>query len=157
MLIACRFTASLFSFRPIERGHMDKSEIVASIACCGLVCKLCHLADKCDGCKNTACGCGNHSDHWGGCYHRKCCIDKGLAGCWECGDFPCGREMFDTATHDVKIRACVRCIKEDGPERFVEYVLRNENKGIRYGFRKDYDFLDSEDRVLRLLRTGKKN
>jgi hypothetical protein len=64
--------------------------------------------------------------------------------------------MFDVSTHDLKVRTCVRCIKEDGPELFVEYVLRNEKNGIRYGFRKDYDSLDSEEMVLQLLRTGKK-
>ncbi|BAI61123.1 conserved hypothetical protein [Methanocella paludicola SANAE] len=136
---------------------MEKSDIIDSIACCGLICRLCHLAGDCDGCRNTASKCSNHSDHWGGCYQRKCCRGRGIKGCWECGDFPCDKEMFDVTTHDLKIRACVRCIKEDGPERFVEYVLGNEKNGIRYGFRKDYDGLGSEEEVLRLLRIGKKN
>jgi hypothetical protein len=134
---------------------MENREIVDSIACCGLACKLCHLAGECDGCKSSASKCAAHSEHWGGCFNRKCCAGRNISGCWECGDFPCDKGMFDTGSHDLKVRACVRCIKEDGPEKFVEYILRNERDGIRYGFRKDYDFLGSEDEVLRLLRTGK--
>ncbi len=93
---------------------------------------------------------------WGGCLHRKCCTEKNLDGCWECAEFPCDREMFDTSTHDMKIRACARCIKEDGKEKFVGYILNNEINGIKYGFRRDYDSLGSEDAVLSLLRNGSK-
>lgn len=35
-------------------------EIKNSIAYCGLVCKLCHLKDKCDGCKSVENCCGAH-------------------------------------------------------------------------------------------------
>lgn len=37
---------------------MSINEVADSIAYCGLVCKLCHLADTCDGCKseNNCCG-----------------------------------------------------------------------------------------------------
>jgi hypothetical protein len=83
-------------------------------------------------------------------------MKKKISGCWECDEFPCKREMFDTATHDVKIRAYVRCIKEDGAEQFIDYIMNNEKSGIRYGYQKDYDFLKSEDAVLNLLRTGRK-
>jgi len=136
---------------------MDREKIVKSIACCGLVCDLCHLAGECDGCRNTASKCGTHSEQWGGCLHRRCCAEKKLDGCWECMEFPCGREMFDTDRHDVKIAACVRCIREDGKDRFIACVVENENHGIRYGFRKDYDSLGSDEAVLKLLRTGRKS
>lgn len=133
---------------------MDKEEVAGSVAYCGLVCKLCHLADECDGCKNTASKCANHSQHWEGCFHRKCCIDKNINGCWECDDFPCNKEMFDTDTHDIKVRACVRCIREDGMEKFIDYIIKNERNGIRYSYQKDYDFMKNEEEVLHLLRTG---
>jgi hypothetical protein len=81
-------------------------------------------------------------------------MEKHINGCWECGDFPCDNDMFDTATHDVKIRACARCIKEDGAGKFIDYIIRNEGSGIKYGFRKDYDRMQDEEAVFNLLRMG---
>lgn len=86
---------------------MDKNEIVVSISYCGLVCNLCHLKSECDGCRNTANKCPNHSGKWEGCYHRNCCIKKNIDGCWECEDFPCKNDMFFSDTHDLRIRAFV--------------------------------------------------
>lgn len=134
---------------------MDKKDIIDSISFCGLVCKLCHLADECDGCKSSANLCENHSGKWGGCYHRKYCIEQGINGCWECKDFPCDNDMYG-AGHDLKIRAFARCIKEDGPEKFAEHLMENEKHGIKYGFQKDYDIKENEDEVLALLRNGRK-
>jgi hypothetical protein len=133
---------------------MGKAEIIASISYCGLVCNLCHLADECDGCKNTANKCANHSGKWEGCYHRNCCIKQNINGCWECKDFPCNEDMYSDS-HDVRIRAFARCIKEDGIDKLAEYLIENEKRGIKYGYRKDYDFKQSEEAVLELLRTGK--
>jgi hypothetical protein len=62
--------------------------------------------------------------------------------------------MF-SETHDLRIRAFVRCIKEDGLEKLAEYLLENEKRGIHYGYQKDYDFKNSEDEVLALLRKGR--
>jgi hypothetical protein len=62
-------------------------------------------------------------------------------------------DMFSEA-HDIRLKAFVRCAKEDGVEKLAEYVLRNQQNGIMYGHKKDYDGLESEDAVLRLLRIG---
>jgi hypothetical protein len=141
------------SVRRSQTGAPDRQELIDSIAPCGLICKLCHLADRCDGCKATASGCENHSAKWGGCYHRHCCLGKGLKGCWECSDAPCDQDMF-SQTHDLRIRAFVRCLKEEGPERLIDYLVANQARGIRYGYQKDYDGKASEAEVLVLLRTG---
>lgn len=133
---------------------MTVNEIADSIGYCGLVCKLCHLADKCSGCKSEHNCCGRHlSDN--GCYQYNCCTGKGIAGCWECESFPCGEDMFSDS-HDIRLRAFVRCAKEEGIQKLAEYVFKNMQKGIKYGYKKDYDGLDSEEAVLNLLRTGKK-
>ncbi|MGL4392183.1 MAG: hypothetical protein ACRCSK_01910 [Fusobacteriaceae bacterium] len=55
-----------------------------------------------------------------------------------------------------EIRAFVRCMKEDGLEKFCEHISTNLEKGIGIvyhgdGIRGDYD-LDSEEEVLKLLR-----
>jgi hypothetical protein len=58
--------------------------------------------------------------------------------------------------HDIRLRAFIRCAREEGIERLAEYVVTNQKNGIMYGYQKDYDGLESEEAVLRLLRTGKK-
>lgn len=131
---------------------MTLEEIQDNIGYCGLVCKLCHLACECDGCKSSRNCCGRHLSKTG-CFQYKCCVGKGIVGCWECSDFPCDEDMF-SKNHDVRLRAFVRCAKEDGIHKLAEYVFNNQQKGIEYGHNKDYDNLDSEETVLRLLRSG---
>ena len=133
---------------------MDINKVSNSIGYCGLICKLCHLADKCAGCKSDNNFCGRHLSN-AGCYQYKCCRDKRINGCWECQDFPCDKDMFSNS-HDIRIRAFVRCAKEEGVEKLAEYVLKNQQNGIIYGYNKDYDNLGSEEAVLKLLRTGQK-
>lgn len=60
------------------------------------------------------------------------------------------------APDKIKLRAFVRCIKEDGMKRFIEYVAVNRENGVVYhrnGIWGDYD-LETEDMVLDLLRNG---
>lgn len=128
---------------------MDKQELVDSIAYCGLVCGMCHLSAKCDFCKNAASLC-TRSDV---CYQRNCCIQRGLEGCWECAQFPCGEDMH-APPHDLKIRAFVAFIKAEGVEALIDCLMRNEAEGIRYGQGRDYDGKTSEEEVIRLLQTG---
>jgi hypothetical protein len=130
---------------------MTKDEISNSIAYCGLLCFLCRPADACSCRSKNNCGKRLSPE---GCFQYSCCTDKGLNGCWECPNAPCGKDML--AEDQIKIRAFVTCIKEDGLERFLEYIVRNTSKGIVYhreGIRGDYD-LESEAEVLKLLRTG---
>lgn len=56
--------------------------------------------------------------------------------------------------HDLRLRAFIRFIKEEGLGRLAECIIENEKKGIEYGFQKDYDGLETEEDVIRLLKTG---
>lgn len=61
------------------------------------------------------------------------------------------------ASDKVKMRAFVQCIKEDGIQKFISYLERNEKDGIVYhraGIVGDYD-LSAESQVLQLLRQTK--
>ena len=133
---------------------MTVQEIAASIGYCGLVCKFCGL---CAGCKSENNRCDKQLSPEG-CYQHDCCIEKRINGCWECADFPCDKDMFSTG-HDVRLRAFVRCAKEDGLEKLAEYLKRNADNGMQYhkgnGLNGDYDGLGSEAEVLRVLRIGK--
>ncbi len=132
--------------------YVDRQSLIDSIAYCGLVCGKCHQRDTCDGCKNTARLCSRSAV----CFQRSCCLQKGLEGCWECPDFPCGQDMH-SSSHDLRIRAFVRFIRDEGAGTLIDCLLQNEQRGIYYGYMRDYDGKASEDEVIRLLTTGTLN
>lgn len=129
-------------------------DIAASVGFCGLVCAYCHEADHCGGCKSTTNCCGRRLGEKG-CYHYDCCRNKGINGCWECEAAPCGMDMFSEG-HDIRNRVFVKCAKKEGIGKLAEYVFNNQANGIRYGWNKDYDNLDSEEAVMELLHKGRK-
>ncbi|MFW9821262.1 MAG: DUF3795 domain-containing protein [Candidatus Thorarchaeota archaeon] len=137
-----------------ENLRYTKKDIIESIAYCGLICKFCHLSDTCDGCKSTTNSCGKYLSEEG-CFQHSCCQKKGLKGCWECQEFPCDKDIY-SADYDPKIRAFARCIKEDGVDQFIQYVLDNNKRGLDVSIGKDYDN-KTEKEVLCLLRTGNLN
>jgi hypothetical protein len=128
---------------------VDRQALTNSIAYCGLVCGMCHLKAECDFCKNTASLCARSEV----CFQRDCCVQRGMEGCWECDEFPCGRDMHGPG-HDLRIRAFVTFIKAEGADALVDCLLRNEALGIHYGKDRDYDGKGSEEEVIRLLKTG---
>lgn len=123
-----------------------------AIAYCGLICDFCYPGGGCSCKADNHCGKRLSED---GCYQYRCCTAKGINGCWECPDSPCGIDML--AHGKIKMRAFVRCMKEEGVARFIEYLEKNQERGIIYhrsGILGDYD-LETEDEVLALLRQGK--
>lgn len=94
-----------------------------SIAYCGLICDFCYPNGGCSCKSDNHCGKRLSSD---GCYQNNCCTAKGLKGCWECPDSPCGKDML--AEDKIKMRAFVRCIKEDGIHNFVSYIKKKSRK-----------------------------
>jgi hypothetical protein len=131
---------------------LDVKTVANSIAYCGLICALCHGADKCAGCKSEQNCCGRHLSE-GGCYQYNCCVSKGLNGCWECPEGPCERDMF-SSEHDLRNRVFVKVAKAEGVEKLAEYVWVNQQRGIHYGWNRDYDHLGSEEAVIELLHRG---
>ena len=134
---------------------MKVEDIIKNIGYCGLICNLCHLANECSGCKSAKNRCQRYLSETG-CYQHSCCQERGLNGCWDCDDFNCGKDMF-SKSHDIRLRAFIRFIKDEGLEKFARCIIANEKKGIRYGYKKDYDGLKTEEEVLRLLKTGIRN
>ena len=125
----------------------------SAIAYCGLLCGLCRPDGGCS-CKSGQCGKMLSPN---GCYQYTCCKEKGLKGCWECDEAPCGRDML-TPDH-VKIRAFLRYIQEVGVQKFLQAVEYNEKKGAVYhrnGILGDFD-LPTEQDVLELLRSAEKD
>ena len=128
---------------------MDKQEIISSIAYCGLICKLCHLSDECDGCKSKNNRCSKHLSSVG-CYQFNCCVEKAINGCWECTEFPCNKDMYSDS-YSPKIKAFARCIREDGIEKFTTYIIDAIKRGLDIKKEGDLD-LNTEREVLRVLR-----
>lgn len=130
---------------------MTVEQIARSVSYCGLLCVLCCPDGGCD-CR-VANGCGKKASPEG-CFQHDCCIAKGFAGCWECPDFSCGKDMFND--DHLRLRTFVKCIREDGLDKFAGYILRNLENGVVYhreGFKGDYD-LGTEAEILQLLRVG---
>ncbi|UCG63130.1 MAG: hypothetical protein JSV52_07575 [Candidatus Zixiibacteriota bacterium] len=61
--------------------------------------------------------------------------------------------MFSDA-HDVRLRAFVRFIRDEGLEKLARCIIENEKNGIRYGHQKDYDGLGTEEAVIQRLMAG---
>lgn len=124
---------------------MDK-DIIKNVAYCGLICPLDSCYINCNGCKMGQ-GCGDK-----GCFHKKCCLEKSLNGCWECEEFPCPNGYFsDENKSKGQFIACIKYIKENSLEKYVETIMHNGEKGLKYGLGGDYAN-KSEDVVMNLLK-----
>ncbi len=132
---------------------MDHGSIAGSVAYCGLICRLCFRADRCDGCRSAGNRCErNGSDE--GCFQKACCETNGYPGCWACADLErCTEGIYRDGARS-KVRAFALCIRQEGLEAFVGHVLRNRQAGLRVEKGGDYDGLPT-DAVLRLLRSGR--
>lgn len=131
---------------------MNIKDIAQNMGYCGLICGLCHGADKCGGCKSDNNCCGRHLSE-NGCFQFNCCVEKNINGCWECAEGPCDKDMF-SEHHDIRNRTFVKVAKNEGIEKLAAYVLENQKNGIMYGWNKDYDNLENEEAVIDLLYNG---
>ena len=118
------------------------------LAYCGLACCVCDKNETCAGCRNA--GCTNKE--W--CKHFSCCKEKGLNGCWECDEFPCG------GMHEkVRVLAFAEFIKQNGEEIMLECLERNKKAGIVYHYHGqldgDYDKCKTVDAVMKILEGAK--
>ena len=144
---ASHWTPTLFT--TAANNFFKIKQIANSIAYCGLVCKLCHFADSCDGCRSEKSCCGLRKTAED-CYQYNCCTEKGVDGCWQCDVAPCDKGMF-SVSHDVRLRAFIKYIKENGKDKLAERLYFNMQNGIYYGHGKDYDGIGSIDEVIKKL------
>ena len=136
----------------LENETLTAKNIAASVAYCGLMCGLCFLADKCDGCKTASNRCDrNCSDE--GCQQKNCCEDRKIAGCWECPDLASCEKGIYSAGNMSKVKAFARAIKEDGMDRFTGNVLDCLSNGLSVEKGKDFDGIPIPE-VLALLHSG---
>lgn len=126
---------------------MKYQDIINNIAYCGLVCPLDSCFKNCTGCKQGP-GCGDEN-----CYHKSCCIEKSLRGCFECDSFPCSNGYFsDKNNSKGQFTGCIKYIQEVGLEKYVHALIINTKNGIKYGMGGDYSN-KSEEEVIHLLKS----
>jgi len=114
----------------------------------GLACCVCGENKNCAGCRNAGC----NNKYW--CKHFNCCKEKGLNGCWECVEFPCG------GMHDkTRVLAFAEYIKQNDEEKMMDCLEQNEQKGVVYHYLGqlvgDYDKYSTVDDVLIMLEGAK--
>jgi len=117
-------------------------ELRDTVGYCGLICGVCPGAGQCD-CRTAP------KPEEAGCIQRNCAIDKGIDGCWECDDFPCGEGYFGPQ-HGGWRGLCVASVqyaREHGLDALVDLVVR------RHGPRMDHSpyMHKSPADVLRIL------
>ena len=114
------------------------------LAYCGLACCACGENENCAGCRNAGC----QNKEW--CKHYNCCKEKGLTGCWECAEFPCG------GMHEkVRVLAFAEYIKRYGEDMMMDRLEKNENAGIVYHYPGqligDYDKYETVNEIHKVL------
>lgn len=124
---------------------MDSSK---GLAYCGLACCVCGENGACAGCRNEGCT----GRDW--CRNFKCCRERGLNGCWECGEFPCAGSMLDK----LRIRAFARFIKENSEKELLCCLERNERNGVVYHYTGqltgEYDRFETQEEILQFIKQG---
>lgn len=117
------------------------------LAFCGLACCACSKSAACPGCRSTGC---QNAD---ACRMTACCRAKGLSGCWQCADFPCGEALLQKP----RVRAFGRYAAAHGEAALLARLAQDEAAGVRYHFSGlltgDYDTLGDEDAILSFLET----
>ncbi len=118
------------------------------IARCGLACCLCSENETCSGCDSGTC---HDKDR---CVNRKCSMEKGLEGCWQC-ETECRRGLLGK----IKPYGFTEYIKRYGAETLLDRLERNERAGVVYhraGIMGDYDDFTDVESLIGFIQTGKR-
>lgn len=119
------------------------------IAYCGLVCALCEEVAGCPGCRDDGCS-GRDT-----CKNLRCCRAQGLAGCWECTEFPCEGTILDK----MRVRTFALCAARWGVDTLLDCLERNEKNGIRYHYpgklSGDYDLPATPEAIVAMILGGR--
>ena len=116
------------------------------IARCGLACCLCSENEHCSGCDSGTC---HDKDR---CINRRCSMDKGIAGCYACGE-TCRKGLLSK----IKPYGFTLFIQRYGLETLLDCLERGEKQGVVYhrqGINGDYDDFDDVEALIAFLRTG---
>lgn len=146
----------------MEQGAGWKAEIVEKAkknvdmaAVCGLSCKHCFLAQWCGGCRSVFCCCGYGTLFpWEKCPNAACCQEKGLDGCYDCGELEGCHIGFYTPENDgaAASKAQALFIRQYGKAALFQALDRLHET---YDFQKSQEILgQSVEEGLRILKNA---
>jgi len=92
------------------------TDLAALVGYCGLACGVCENACPCEASPE-------HGDQ--DCHQRRCCLEQGLDGCWQCDTFPCDEGYFSGDEWRGLCIACVQRVREEGIAEFVGLAQAN--------------------------------
>jgi len=125
-----------------------KEEIMDKIAFCGHHCGFCPF-DQCPGCRSEDAFCSFATlfeDKK--CPNVKCCLEKGLDGCYECHELPtCRVGFYDTK--ELVAKATALFIQKHGKKQYEESLVRSVQSGVRYP--NQFNELEDVDKMVVLL------
>lgn len=110
---------------------------------CGLACSLCGQNVNCSGCDSGSCP----GSSW--CENRRCSMEKGLKGCYECDEL-CEKGLLAK----IKPHTFTAFIKQYGTEKLLDCLEENEKRGVVYhreGIIGDYDDFDNEEELIKFI------
>ncbi len=126
------------------------------IARCGLACCLCSENAQCKGCRRD----GFMELSWckdaNWCKVRKCVMEKGIAGCYECPERDCRRGLF---AGKIKPRGFNEYVRRYGLEALLDRLETNEKAGVVYhreGIIGDYDDFEDIESLIAFIHTGRR-
>lgn len=126
------------------------------IARCGLACCLCSENAQCKGCRRD----GFMELSWckdaNWCEVRKCVMEKGIAGCYECPERDCRRGLF---AGKIKPRGFNEYVRRYGLEALLDRLETNEKAGVVYhreGIIGDYDDFEDIESLITFIHTGRR-
>lgn len=110
------------------------------------MCCVCSENTSCEGCESGQC----KDKDW--CVNRKCSMEKGLRGCWECeGLDSCKGNMLDKP----RIRAFCEYMRKHGEDKLKERLCENERNGLKYHYEGqligDYDKGTSTEEIFAII------
>lgn len=137
--------------RRYENGAKWKAEIVSAartdvdmVAYCGFSCNHCFLGEWCGGCRSvfSCCSYGAFC-HTGKCPNIECCREKGIDGCYECGELDACTKGFYQPDNDGAnaCKAQAMFIRKYGKEKFFQV---HDKLHETYSFEKTQEILGQD-------------
>jgi hypothetical protein len=104
---------------------MTQDDLAPTVAYCGLVCGLCPAYGQCAGCR--------HDGGDKGCAIRECAQTRGLAGCWECAEFPCRQAGMGSEDWRGFMIASIQSVRAHGLAETAERVAERGGRPGDFG------------------------
>ncbi|MFA6755722.1 MAG: hypothetical protein WCR97_04440 [Bacilli bacterium] len=132
----------MYIFFPVKK----RIEVIKNIpfdkmlSYCGIHCGYCFFP-SCGGCRTNPNNCSfgfQFEDKK--CPNAKCCIEKGIKGCYECDELEKCNKGFYSTKQSAKV--CSLFIKKEGEEAFLKCVENMVKNGINYCY--DLDNLPTD-------------